>query len=743
MRGLLVVFVAVLGVATAARGDPPPPAPEAIEATCERARTALKSRADALLAAWTARPPDLSEHGQGRMALACLAMLRAGVPPVDLDPHFEWMSGQPFHWTYDVSLYLLAVEARGVLRVPSRPAPSGGARDAGRGGRAGGEEQEGTRVRRRRPELPVAPGPIPQHVPAGLTAKEEHEVARAARWLLAVFHARTGTWAYGGPIGEGWWSDHSNTQFAVHGLAAAARAGFDVPLGVWRRVLDHFVAAQEEREPGTVSLADVTFAEGSPLGTWLHEDGASDARLEGRAGGWSYVPGHHAGPNSSMSAAGLFCLATAFTQLEAQGGVGRARRPKALRALRDGVAWFRRHYAFAMPLQNQLNTHGYHLLSALKALTATGVVTLGGKDWWNDGARRIVAGGGWGEEIEGSFRLLWLNRGVIVPGESPDPVPPPRVRTGEDRDEPPPPPDWDLVAVGGGPVQVTGLLRDLARPDVGAVPRRLAEARAAVDAMPPTDRLQVLPEVGVLLGAEHSSIRRFAEGVAEELVGSDRAGVVGAIHHRWAELRRLTVSGDPDAVAEARAVLHDRRTPRLLRRAALDALARQRAAEAVPDVLAELEGADRRADAGYRVYAAWVLRAIAGDARPYDVDASRSRRRKQLEAWRAFWDEEGEAFAREVRLRQAAAALADPMRRGGAARTLREGGDDAVPFLVAALTAAAARARAGAVLRELTGADLPDRPAPWLRWLREQDRPPPPRLQWAGAPGLGTEGRLR
>jgi len=96
--------------------------------------------------------------------------------------------------------------------------------------------------------------------------KFKRRILECGRRLVET-QLESGMWGY--PTGNG---DHSNTQYAVLGLRAAARSGMKVPQRVWRSVLLSFY------------------------------------RTRCKDGGWPYVPSPTAASSSSMTAAGVTCL---------------------------------------------------------------------------------------------------------------------------------------------------------------------------------------------------------------------------------------------------------------------------------------------------------------------------------------------------------------------------------------------------------------------------------------------------
>jgi hypothetical protein len=197
---------------------------------------------------------------------------------------------------------------------------------------------------------------------------------RAADWLVRA-QLPGGGWSYNlRPVGvriEGW-HDHSNSQFAVLGLRAAANAGAKVPKESWEREVTHYKTSQ---------LAD---------GGWGYRTCYKDLAREGKS-------------TSTMTAAGVMGLAMALGSTKASSAEHLSKDPaikKGLEAM--GVHW-------ARGLENELKPLGgvpYLLYSVERACMVTGQQRLGDIDWY----------------VEGAWHLIRQQRGDGLLGTSRDPV---------------------------------------------------------------------------------------------------------------------------------------------------------------------------------------------------------------------------------------------------------------------------------------------------------------------------------
>ena len=141
--------------------------PRAVEQAIQRGARWLLPETQALRV-------SLERHGQrggaaglGGLALRVLALLRSGVRPELLEPELRLLEALPHGMVYDVSLLVLALEGRGVERIPPGP----------------GEVHPTFR--------PHPPDP----------ATLDH-MRRATVWLLA--RERQGKWGYGTPNESHW-----------------------------------------------------------------------------------------------------------------------------------------------------------------------------------------------------------------------------------------------------------------------------------------------------------------------------------------------------------------------------------------------------------------------------------------------------------------------------------------------------------------------------------------------------------
>ena len=207
------------------------------------------------------------------------------------------------------------------------------------------------------------------------------EIAEATKWLVGAQN-ETGLWSY---THKGGRFDHSNSQFALLGLHAAAQAGVTVPRAVWQR------------------------AQGGVL------------RTQNADGGWSYRQGGRS--YGSMTAAGV-------SDLLILGNTARVRRE---RGFRNGSAPQCGEYRTNRPLVNGLNWlaskfrardnpgrgnsyHYYWLYGAERCGMLSGQRSFGRHDWYREGAEFLVraqgSDGRWTVDLANTcFAILYLAKG--------------------------------------------------------------------------------------------------------------------------------------------------------------------------------------------------------------------------------------------------------------------------------------------------------------------------------------------
>lgn len=588
--------------------------------------------------------PELRGASLGPAALEVAALLRAGVPPKELDGAFAALASCPFLETYGVSLYTLALEARTIRRLPPEPGARGVARW-------------------------VRSEPSPE---------VRAELERAAAWLAATRHRGFGSWRYRGDPENGASrsnhasGDHSNSQFAVLGLFAALGAGVDVPPGVWAEVAQELVGSQEKAGPETslettewtgtgaagltpdvgvdleeplVSEASAPVASGS--GTVSRDPAGPPPATRGRAGppppssqdsprfharGWGYGVGAAPPPGSADAQMTAGCLGALVMARE---GLRRARKLDAdadaatARAAWDGLAWLARHPRVDGDPTSTHPSQAYFLFALDKALELLGVERLDGRDWWNEGAtalldrdraRRVGAIPGANvapDAIDGALELLFLCRATLAP----------RADASLERGAP-----WDRVHLpGAGTFRATAVLAALETPTPLLVERRVALADKVLAALDADRLVRVTPSLARLLDAGDPLVEGLAKRWLERAGGNRAPGLAGALV-ALADASPPKRAGRLEAVRVLlRAALEDwaveTSAPDLALAAKGDAAAglrvRGRGVLVVPALVRALEAAS---DAERRARVRGLLEAVTGEWIGEDAGA-----------WRVWW----------------------------------------------------------------------------------------------------------
>lgn len=207
------------------------------------------------------------------------------------------------------------------------------------------------------------------------------EIYQAAQWLIGAQN-RMGLWSYQGADER---FDHSNSQFALLGLHAAAEAGIKIPATVWQK-------AQ-----------------------------AAVLRTQNSDSGWGYQAN---GPSyGSMTAAGVADLLVLGNKLpqgqevEFRNGVApNCGKYRTNQPLAKGLDWLARNFR----VDTNPQTNAAHLHYWFYAVERCGILSgqryLGRHDWYREGAALLVqtqAGDGeWNNNlIDTCFAVLFLAKG--------------------------------------------------------------------------------------------------------------------------------------------------------------------------------------------------------------------------------------------------------------------------------------------------------------------------------------------
>ncbi|MCG3135148.1 MAG: hypothetical protein HMLKMBBP_02654 [Planctomycetes bacterium] len=252
--------------------------------------------------------------------------------------------------------------------------------------------------------------------------------------LLEARQTTDGTWTYLTPVAAGRGAyDHSNTQYALLGLKAAARCGVAVKPATWRKALEHLLDSQEANGPA---------ARAAPPAAQPKNPKATQETRNDRARGWGYTEGGDA--YGSMTAGGTGSVVICRSELLDAGASAfpAAMDKRADQSIRDGLAWLGHHFTVRTnpgPRHTMAGPgwHYYYLYALERAGVLAAVDWMGTSDWYGEGAEFLMAeqkeDGRWQAEAnfggrgdaritdyrpvtDTCFALLFLKKGTIPVG---------------------------------------------------------------------------------------------------------------------------------------------------------------------------------------------------------------------------------------------------------------------------------------------------------------------------------------
>jgi hypothetical protein len=333
------------------------------------------------------------EFPVGVTSLALMALLHSGVKADDptLKSGFAFVRGQSFKKTYEVAAVLMLLETKYL--------PLGGVQDI-----ADLTEEKAREA-----------------IQGSITKDDKALAEKATRWLID-HQTKAGTWGY--PEGEEVY-DHSNTQYALLALKSAARMGVRVPESAWRKAAAHWLDCQRIGGAKKIPLR-IEGYEGQDSG--VSETKADETFLPGP---WGYLVEKPEGTEifdqgyGSMTCAGLTSLLIAESELAAQKKLDDELRKQIDLAKKQGLAWLQDNYTIrgAPPMAGFWSQfHYYYLYSLERVGVLYGIRTLGGHDWYLEGAvllcRTQREDGSWLSYddipvLDTSFALLFLKRATL------------------------------------------------------------------------------------------------------------------------------------------------------------------------------------------------------------------------------------------------------------------------------------------------------------------------------------------
>lgn len=356
----------------------------------------------------------------GETALTMLTLLEAGVDkesPV-MKKAMNFLQKQEFQKTYTVAISIMAVER---MFTP---------------------EEEHNKRGDYEPDR------------RDLSREAERWMIRAVAWLLKNMK-KSGTWSYGkkdpeGKIGKKPVStdkgsgvvlhrkdmgtgekdsyDHSNTQYAILGLHAAARCGIFIHRKHWLQILNHWVENQEEEGPEV----DLKIKGWNAGGGGKNESGVGPIQANARS--WGYRKRGRTN-NESMTAVGVASVKIARQNIRKLGELPKKLEKRSKQSLYDGLAWMQKNYQnyglTKKPEPRDGYEDMYELYAVERAMMLNLIREIDGHRWYREGAKQLIElqsdDGSWGEKnarkrkggpedrdiSETCFAILFLRRATI------------------------------------------------------------------------------------------------------------------------------------------------------------------------------------------------------------------------------------------------------------------------------------------------------------------------------------------
>lgn len=319
-------------------------------------------------------------QGIGSTAVCLLALLHSGVPVDDPAARrgFAYIANKRINQSYDLALVLMAIEGKYL--------PMTMLEDVEKYSEDKAREEISKRV-----------------------SKEDKETAESAVRALLETQSESGAFGYAGGAG---YPNLSSTQYAILGLKSASRLGIRVPTNVWERTLAYIEKAR------VIDGKEVSVA----VERW---SGGTESRYS-RLYGWGYIFPRYPPATGAMTAAAISTMLICGSEL-LRVKAWSEREAKALEEqVWGGLAWLQEQhnlragtpegcvYGSAMLL--------YYLYGLERAFILSDIKSLGGHDWYLEGAGILLSmqqnDGRWEAHlgtplIDSAMALLFLKRATI------------------------------------------------------------------------------------------------------------------------------------------------------------------------------------------------------------------------------------------------------------------------------------------------------------------------------------------
>lgn len=321
------------------------------------------------------KPDSNRTYHTGRLALALLALVKAGLPKDDevVVAGFDELRRRRIHDTYSLGNALMAMEA---LYSPQSELS---------------DLKAGVIDRPLKRELPAADLELMEEWTETLFGNADPRVD--PNYLLRFHYVGGADY------------DNSVNQYGLLGLYSAHLCGVRIPLVVWEAAANHLIASQSPEGP-KVSLKLVDYRTHARGG-----DRSTGSRIRARARGWNYKEPKDQGVLTptwgSMTCAGIAGLAIC----EAAFGDHGNRRTRRLEtevttARHDGFAWLAEHMTMrchAGAIERQRRWLYYYAYSLERAALLSGIALIQDRDWYFEAAMVLAlaqqADGNWPGEL--------------------------------------------------------------------------------------------------------------------------------------------------------------------------------------------------------------------------------------------------------------------------------------------------------------------------------------------------------
>lgn len=592
---------------------------ELVEASIETGRTALLAELESMRKRYRTSRLD-------HQALYAFALLRAGVdaqhPQIegvfaDIAAQRASTGDYVFLRTYGLSLYIMALEARFIERVP--------------------------------PEVIEGGATQPRFERLGIDPNDLERMRQATTELLSWRIPNTGAWGYGPVTDQAARGDNSNSQFAILGLHSAHRSGIAIDEAIWPE-LDHWWRSNIASATGSAAPLRLQWilpeaAQAASSDSTSEDDSFTGTYPPIAPKGWAYTMASRSGAYLSMTGAGLSSLATIRDGLGLGNGVKELQQDS---EIMQGLAGLAGLLGFERDTAVALGGHFYYyaLYSLEKALDMVAVEVVNDFDWYAELAEFLLGAqapeGHWLPHratastmpeygVDSSFALLVLTRATLAsnPEFSPG-MEIGRMASGDDEA-----PDVvyveeldELISLNGA----IALLTQGARGDEG---KRAEKAlKYGIEQLAPENRPVVIPRLLELAESADSGHRRLANRALKEVGKPVKAKPepLLALHEAWRRLRAAALPESGADPAGIRDTLLDADAHPSLRMMAAIALAELQGRAAADPLLYGMQDKDE----DLREVCVTQLRRVTGRAFGFEADGAKSARQDAIEAWNSW-----------------------------------------------------------------------------------------------------------